>query len=69
MRANERDVERNLDVPCAQDCQRDISQVLRLDKDAINGRPRASGADQRYHDRRNVGDAVPCTEGVANRDL
>ena len=69
MTANERDVGRNLEVPCAPDCQRDISQVFRWDKDARNGRPVVSGADQPYDDLPDVCDAVPCTEGVANRDL
>ena len=40
MTADERDVGRNLEVPCAPDCRRDISQVFRWDKDARNGRPR-----------------------------
>ena len=69
MTADERDVGRNLEVPCAPDCRRDISQVFRWDKDARNGRPGVSGADQWYDDVPDMCDAVPCTEGVANRDL
>ena len=69
MRADEWDVGRNLEVPCTPDCRGDISQVFRWDKDARNGRPRVSGADQQYDDLPDVCDAVPCTESVANWDL
>ena len=69
MTADERDVGRNLEVPCTPDCRHDISQVFRWDNDARNGRPWVSGADQRYEDLPDVCDTVPCTEGVANRDL
>ena len=69
MTADEWDIGSNLEVPCAPDCRGDISQVFRWDKDTRNGTPGDSGADQRYDDLPDVCDPMPCTEGVANRDL
>ena len=59
----------DVQVPCASDCRQDIRKVFRCGKNARDAGRGFFEANQWYNNLLDVCDGVPCTAGMADRDM